>query len=75
MYVKKLKSGELMSSDTRKAHNKISATKFQINVTSINYKTMYLNCECNVKTRPNMDDKLYIILALKIRWNTSTVCY
>jgi len=65
-----------MSSDTRKAYNKISAIKFQINVTSINYKTMYLNCKCNAETRPKMDDhRLYIILALKIRCNTSTVCY
>jgi hypothetical protein len=65
-----------MSSDTRKAYNKISATKFQIKVTSINYKTMYLNCKCNVKTRPNMDDhRIYIVLALKIIWNILTVCY
>lgn len=65
-----------MSSDTRKAYTKTSATKFQIKVTSIIYKTMYQNCECYVKTRPNIDDhRLYIILALNIRRNTSAVCY
>lgn len=31
-----------MSSDTRKTYNKISATKFQIKVTSFNYKNYAL---------------------------------
>ena len=40
-----------MSSDTRKTYNKISATKFQIKVTSFNYKNYALELWVQFKNK------------------------